>query len=290
MPDNRTYYVICEDGCRFEGMTKAQIIENILAEVEEHGTRKVTYNAPFSAKEINAGKEFSLWIGTQAEYNALSSTEENVLYIIAEDNAAKQSIIDDIDDINDDLEAMETDIESVMNGVAALKLAKDQQQAARQEIRDDIADFTNRKNAMTERIAADVATASAINSTFTSYKTDRETLTTLWSGSQAISTTAVTFSIDWTNYQELLFVVEIVGAGTYYAATDNMIYFPTKDIAGETFKHNMLNAPNDCSGSNNSEYIYIKFSEATAASKTIEISKGSWTGLTLIKIIGIGDV
>lgn len=77
----RRYYVLREDNCRFESMTKEQIIAAI---AEATGTTPTGLDEAFITmlKEQNASKAMKLWVGTSAQYNALSSKESDVLYII----------------------------------------------------------------------------------------------------------------------------------------------------------------------------------------------------------------
>lgn len=86
MPDvERRYYVICEYNCKFESMTKEQII----AAIEE-----ATGNVPThiddafitKLKEINKNGAVKFWVGTRAEYNALQTKRTDTLYMITDDD------------------------------------------------------------------------------------------------------------------------------------------------------------------------------------------------------------
>lgn len=66
------YYVICEDDCRYEGMTKEQILASIEQALEQ-GYVSDPDKAVFSKiKEICAGDAIQLWVGSQAEFNAIN--------------------------------------------------------------------------------------------------------------------------------------------------------------------------------------------------------------------------
>ena len=82
----RKYYCYCDSNCKFETMTKEQILAAI-AQAAETGL-VVDPDAGFIAKvkEQNAAGNVTFWVGTQAQYNALTSTEVNCLYIITDDN------------------------------------------------------------------------------------------------------------------------------------------------------------------------------------------------------------
>lgn len=83
----RKYYCFCEDNCKFETMTKEQILAAI-AEAAETG---LVYDADAAViskvLESNAGAALTFWKGTQAQYNAIAKKDANCYYIITDDNA-----------------------------------------------------------------------------------------------------------------------------------------------------------------------------------------------------------
>lgn len=91
MSENRTYYVICDDNCRFEGMTKEQIIAAI---AEATGVIPTGIDNAFitKIKELNHNANLSFWVGTQAEYNEIEEEErvKNCIYIITDDTSIEE--------------------------------------------------------------------------------------------------------------------------------------------------------------------------------------------------------
>ena len=85
MSDGKKYYCFCGSNCKYETMTKEQIL-NAIANATGGG---VDFDAetPFvtSIKEINAGQALSFWVGTQAQYNGLATRNPNCLYIITDE-------------------------------------------------------------------------------------------------------------------------------------------------------------------------------------------------------------
>ena len=69
-----------------EAMTKEETLAAIQA-AAEGGDFEGLKNCAFvtKLKELNRGLEFGVWVGTQAEYNALTNREKNVLYLISDD-------------------------------------------------------------------------------------------------------------------------------------------------------------------------------------------------------------
>ena len=82
---DRNYYVICEDGCRFEAMTKEQIIAAI---AEATGNTPTGIDNAFitKIKDLNAGGNLSFWVGTSAQYNAIAEKDPSVIYILTDES------------------------------------------------------------------------------------------------------------------------------------------------------------------------------------------------------------
>ena len=82
---DRNYYVICEDGCRFEAMTKEQILEAI---AEATGNTPTGIDNAFitKIKELNTGGNLSFWVGTSAQYNAIEERDPSVIYILNDES------------------------------------------------------------------------------------------------------------------------------------------------------------------------------------------------------------
>lgn len=85
MMSDRTYYVLCEDNCRFESMTKEQILAAITQAVEDHEIADVDTGFVTTVKEINGNTGLKFWVGTQAQYNALDPKPVNTFCIITDD-------------------------------------------------------------------------------------------------------------------------------------------------------------------------------------------------------------
>ena len=89
---DRTYYVLCADNCKFEGMTKEQIITAINNAISTGSVGDVDAGFITKVKATNADKYITFWLGTRAEYNALTTKSENCLYIITDDDSYEQLI------------------------------------------------------------------------------------------------------------------------------------------------------------------------------------------------------
>lgn len=87
---NRKYFVLCEDDCKFEGMTKEQTIAAI---AEATGNVPQSIDEAFISQIVNQnGGSLKLWRGTRAEYNALPEKDEaGTIYHITDDKTAQEA-------------------------------------------------------------------------------------------------------------------------------------------------------------------------------------------------------
>lgn len=92
MSDSRKYYVFCEDNCKFEGMTKEQIITAIEQAISTGEITDIDSGFITKIKEQNSGADVKIWVGTAAEYNALSAKADDTLYLIKNDSALDDAL------------------------------------------------------------------------------------------------------------------------------------------------------------------------------------------------------
>ena len=105
------YNVIRGDGVFFEGMTKEQIISAI-AEATGNTVEDIDSAFITKLKEINKGNAIKLWLGTNAEYNAITTKEDDVLYFITDDTF--------VSDTSESLDNLDEKINSNYNNVTLL--------------------------------------------------------------------------------------------------------------------------------------------------------------------------
>ena len=101
MNDN-IYYCFCSNDCKFETMSKEQIIAAI-AEATGHTPTNIDDAFITKIKEQNKGKAVTVWLGTTAEYNALTNRDPNCIYIKTDDTT--------LEDVNKEIEAFEEETE-----------------------------------------------------------------------------------------------------------------------------------------------------------------------------------
>lgn len=107
MADERTYFVLCADNCKFEGMTKEQILTAIEQAISTGEIKDVDTGFVTKIKERNNGAALSFWVGTTAQYNALEKKSANCFYILTDDTMTE--------DINQTIASFEKSLESFGN-------------------------------------------------------------------------------------------------------------------------------------------------------------------------------
>lgn len=111
MADTPKVYVLDEAKNAFEGMTKEQVITAI-ENMESTGSPG-DIDAGFISKILDLNKKGKLrfWVGTQAEFRALESTEENVLYLLSDDPT--------IDDLGAKIDEVEENVDALSSSTAS---------------------------------------------------------------------------------------------------------------------------------------------------------------------------
>ena len=99
MSDGKKYYCFCSSNCRYETMTKEQILTAIQQAVEGQQIIDPNGGVISKVKELHTGDHVTFWVGSRAEYNALQgNVERNCIYIINDDTSG--------DDLNKTLQQM----------------------------------------------------------------------------------------------------------------------------------------------------------------------------------------
>lgn len=119
MSEERQYFVLCEDNCRFPAMTKEEVIAAI---AEATGATPTHIDDAFitKLKEQNANKAVKIWLGTNFEYNALETIDESCLYIIT-DESYEEDVQAEIEELNARINEFATDVTTLNSDVTELK-------------------------------------------------------------------------------------------------------------------------------------------------------------------------
>ncbi len=106
MSDGRKYYCTCDSNCKFETMTKEQILAAIAQAVSTGSVGDVDTGFVTKLKETNSGSHITFWVGTRAQYEAIKEKSQNCIYVISNDTTT--------DDIWNAFTAMQADIDVAM--------------------------------------------------------------------------------------------------------------------------------------------------------------------------------
>lgn len=90
MANEQKFYVFCGNNCKYEAMTKEQILTAITQAVETGEIKDVDTGFITRIVEQNKGVALYFWVGTQAEYNALETKADDCRYIITDDTTKEE--------------------------------------------------------------------------------------------------------------------------------------------------------------------------------------------------------
>ena len=104
----RKYYALCANNCKYETLTKEQILTAIQQAAETGEIKDVDTGFVTTIKEKNHGVGLTFWIGTTAEYNAIETKAENCFYICTDDVTG--------DELKKDIEELKASVEGLEIG------------------------------------------------------------------------------------------------------------------------------------------------------------------------------
>lgn len=100
-----TVYVICDQNCKFEGMTKEQILTAIAQAVETGEIKDVDAGFVQTIKTIN-GKALKFFVGEQSAYDALTDEEKKNLFAIITNETKREDILEAIKTLQTDVKEL----------------------------------------------------------------------------------------------------------------------------------------------------------------------------------------
>lgn len=109
MADERKYYVLCGQNCKFEGMTKEQILTAIMQAVNEGTIGNIDAGFITTIKTIN-GKTLQFFVGEQSEYEALTEDEKQRAFAIITNDTTKESILKTLEECRNNLDTLQTSL------------------------------------------------------------------------------------------------------------------------------------------------------------------------------------
>ena len=119
-------YVICDQNCKFEGMTKEQILTAIAQAVETGTIGDIDTGFITTIKTIN-GTPLKFFVGEQAEYDALTAEKKAGLFAIITNDATKAALLEAIEELQTNYKTLS---EGLTDGSFVVGNAKDAETAS----------------------------------------------------------------------------------------------------------------------------------------------------------------
>ena len=103
-----TVYVICDQNCKFEGMTKEQILTAIVQAVNEGTISNIDTGFVTTIKTIN-GAPLKFFVGEQSDYDALPEAQKKNLFAIITNDTTKEGIYNAIRELQTNYQELQKD-------------------------------------------------------------------------------------------------------------------------------------------------------------------------------------
>lgn len=107
MAETPKVYVICDQNCKFEGMTKEQIFTAIMQAVETGEIGDINAGFVQTIKTIN-GVPLKFFVGTQSLYDTLSEEDKQNLFALITDDTSSEELMQYLNGLADRVSDLET--------------------------------------------------------------------------------------------------------------------------------------------------------------------------------------
>ena len=112
-----TVYVICDKNCKFEGMTKEQILTAITQAVNNGSIGNIDTGFITTVKTIT-GTPLKFFVGEQSEYEALTESDRKNLFAIITNDATKYGLLKALEETQTELEELQDKSYSLKSSIA----------------------------------------------------------------------------------------------------------------------------------------------------------------------------
>lgn len=113
---SETVYVRGDSDSNFIAMTKEEVYAAIVEAVTSGTVGDIDTGFVTTIKELNKGQGLKFWVGTTAEYEAITDKETNVLYIKTDDTSAAD-ISRDFTQVNEAIETIQASLASISDQI-----------------------------------------------------------------------------------------------------------------------------------------------------------------------------
>ena len=138
-----TVYVICDQNCKYEGMTKEQILTAIAQALETGEISDVDTGFVTTIKTIS-GTPLRFFVGTQSEYDALSEDDKKNLFAIISNDTTKEGLLNSLATLQTDFTEFR---DGVLSGAVSVAKATNAETANYAHAADNAINATNATNA-----------------------------------------------------------------------------------------------------------------------------------------------
>lgn len=115
MANTPKVYVLCENNCKYESLTKEQIYTAIIEALENGKIESVDTGFIQTIKTIN-NIPLKFFVGSQASYDALTDEQKENLFAIISDDSSKENLISKLEELTEATETNANHIDYIMRG------------------------------------------------------------------------------------------------------------------------------------------------------------------------------
>lgn len=116
----RKYYCFCDSGCKFETMSKEQILAAITQAINDGTVGEIDTGFVTTIKTIN-GSPLRFFVGDQPTYNKLSDAEKENLFALITNDTSKEGITEALERLAGDVNGLKISVEKMLADVTKLK-------------------------------------------------------------------------------------------------------------------------------------------------------------------------
>lgn len=106
MAENK-YYCFCDNGCKYETMSKEQTLTAIAQAIESGKITNVDTGFITTVKTIN-GTPLKFFVGAQSEFELLTDEQKNNLFAIITNDVTKDGLLETIEELKTDVNGLST--------------------------------------------------------------------------------------------------------------------------------------------------------------------------------------
>jgi hypothetical protein len=118
MANTPRVYVLCDNNCKYESLTKEQIYTAIVQALENGTIEDVNTGFVQTIKTIN-NIPLKFFVGSQASYDALTDEQKENLFAIISDDTSKENLIKKLEELTDATNTNANHIDSIRRGSLA---------------------------------------------------------------------------------------------------------------------------------------------------------------------------